>query len=138
MSQPSSRAFFDHIDQRVRSTEAARPFYDAFMGALGMRRFTGDDVVEWVGYAFEDGEELGVPFFGLMASPDHRPDETRIAFHADSRAEVDRIARTVVAAGAREVEGPELCLEYGPTYYAVFFEDQDGNRFEICCRGQGA
>jgi len=32
--------------------------------------------------------------------------------------------------GARAIEGPGLHPEYGE-YYAVFFEDADGNRFEI-------
>jgi hypothetical protein len=30
----------------------------------------------------------------------------------------------------------ELCAEYSPGYYAVFFEDPDGNKLEICCREQ--
>ncbi len=133
------RVFIDHIDQRVRSTREAMPFYDAFMAALGMRRITGDDQEDWVGYAYEEQDADGptpTPFFGLIPSPGHRPDETRIAFWAETRSDVDRIADAVRLAGAGAVEGPELCEEYGPTYYAVFFEDPGGNRFEVCCRHQ--
>ena len=32
---------------------------------------------------------------------------------------------------ARNVEGPEEA--YGPDYYAVFFEDPEGNKLEVCC-----
>ena len=129
-----TRTFLDHIDQRVRSAKAATPFYDAFMGALGLRRVTDDDSEEWVGYAYEEADPLPTPFFGLTPSPGHHPDETRIAFAAASRAEVDRVAAAVRSAGAQAVEGPEVCEEYEPTYYALFFEDPDGNRFEVCCR----
>jgi predicted lactoylglutathione lyase len=57
----------------------------------------------------------------------------RIAFRASSREEVDRLAEVARAAGARDVDGPE---PYGgsPRYYAVFFEDVDGNKLEICYR----
>jgi len=36
--------------------------------------------------------------------------------------------------GACAVEGPGYCHDYTPGYYAVFFEDADGNKWEICCR----
>lgn len=132
-----THTFLDHIDQRVRSLRDALPFYDALMEALGMQRITNDDSAEWAGYAYEDaddGDPIPTPFFGLIPSPGHRTDETRIAFAAPTRADVDRIADAVRRAGAKAVEGPEICAEYSPRYYAVFFEDQDGNHFEVCCR----
>jgi len=136
MSRTPAGPFLDHIDLRVRSLESAVPFYDAFMGALGMRRLT-DAWTDWVGYAFEDvgeGDPLPIPFFGLTLSPGHRPGETRLAFAATSQAEVERIAEAVRQAGAQAFEAPQFCTEYDPRYYAAFFEDPDGNRFEICCR----
>ena len=39
------------------------------------------------------------------------------------------------AAGARNIEGPEVYEE--PGYYAVFFEDPDGNKLEVCYRTAG-
>jgi predicted lactoylglutathione lyase len=68
-----------------------------------------------------------------MTDPQHRANGTRIAFRANSRDEVDRLAEVARAAGARSIEGPE---NYGgsPRYYAVFFEDADGNKLEICYR----
>ena len=58
----------------------------------------------------------------------------RIAFWAESRAAVDKVAEVVRKAGGKNMEGPELCVEYSPGYYAVFFEDPDGNKLEVCCR----
>jgi catechol 2,3-dioxygenase-like lactoylglutathione lyase family enzyme len=37
-------------------------------------------------------------------------------------------------AGGKNLEGPEICVDYSPGYYAFFFEDPDGNKLEICCR----
>jgi hypothetical protein len=59
---------------------------------------------------------------------------TRVAFWGDSREEVDRIGAVLAKAGAKNLEGPVLCPEYSPTYYAVFFEDPSGNRLEVACR----
>ncbi|HEY6229616.1 MAG TPA: VOC family protein, partial [Verrucomicrobiae bacterium] len=59
------------------------------------------------------------------------PNENRIAFWAESAADVDRIAKVAARAGARNVEGP---MDYAPGYYAVFFEDPCGNRLEVCYR----
>ena len=53
-----------------------------------------------------------------------------MAFTADSRDEVDRVAALLDSIGAREIDGPSEA--YGPNYYAVFFEDPDGNKLEVC------
>ena len=55
-----------------------------------------------------------------------------IAFVASSREEVDRLAAVAVEAGARNMSGPRACPEYGPTYYAAFFDDPCGNKLEVC------
>ena len=64
----------------------------------------------------------------------HRPNSTRIAFWADTREEVDQISKLVRDAGGKNLEGPEVCEDYSPGYYAFFCEDPDGNKLEICCR----
>jgi predicted lactoylglutathione lyase len=49
---------------------------------------------------------------------------------------VDNITELVRQIGGQNIEGPEICTEYSPGYYAVFFEDPDGNKLEVCCREQ--
>ncbi|MEP7153598.1 MAG: VOC family protein [Nitrospira sp.] len=125
------RRFFDHIDLRVRSLDEAKPFYDVLLPALG---FTREAKIEgWLQYE-SAGTDGMAEFFGLMESPRHVANECRIAFWADSHAEVDRLAAVAVLAGARNVEGP---LYEEPGYYAVFFEDPSGNHLEICHREPG-
>lgn len=122
--------YFDHIDLRVRDMARAEKFYAALLPALGFTVHRSEQ--EWQTY-YAPGEGKP-PFFGLTEDPSHRANGTRISFWADSRAEVDRVAEIVERAGARQVEGPELVKEYTPEYYAVFFDDPDGNRFEVCHR----
>ena len=121
---------FDHIDLRVRDVEHATKFYVPLLNALG---FTVDQKIkDWVSYEAPRHGSVVTEFFGFTHDPDHKPNGTRIAFWAETREEVDRIAAVARAAGALNIEGPELYEE--PYYYAVFFEDPEGNKLEVCCR----
>lgn len=122
--------WFDHIDLRVRDLDAAKRFYREVLPALGFTQ-PGDDG-EW--FSFYAPGEGKTPFFGITEDPEHQPNGTRISFWADSREEVDRVAKVVRRAGGKVLEGPELCVGYSPHYYAFFWEDPDGNKLEICCR----
>ena len=125
-----SKRLFDHIDLRVRNRKAAQEFYAQILPAIG---FAVDKSGEqWGLFEAEGGK--GVDFFGFTEEADHRPNGNRIAFWAGSRAAVDKVAEIIRKAGGKNIEGPELCLEYSPGYYAVFFEDPDGNKLEVCCR----
>lgn len=121
---------FDHIDLRVRNRKAAQQFYAQILPAIG---FTVDKSGEQWGL-FEAQGGKAVDFFGFTEEPDHQPNGNRIAFWAASRAAVDQVAEVVRRAGGKNIEGPELCVDYSPGYYAVFFEDPDGNRLEVCHR----
>ncbi|WP_009961466.1 VOC family protein [Verrucomicrobium spinosum] len=118
---------FDHVDLRVSSLAIVQPFYEALLPALG---FTRDEQIEgWL--QFEAPEGPVTEFFGVTESPNHQPNENRIAFWAESPSEVNRLGAIAVAAGANHVEGPRY---EAPQYYAIFFEDPCGNRLEICHR----
>ncbi len=122
---------FDHVDARVKSLDRARPLYDALLPAMGFSRIAED--AETICY-YRPGADQSAPFFGIDLDPGHRPNATRIALRAGSRAEVDRLAAIAREAGAAAFEGPELCEDYTPFYYAAFFEDAEGNKLEICYR----
>ena len=122
---------FDHIDLRVKNFERAREFYERLLPALGFTHDRSDS--DW-GTFYAVGGDRPSEFFGFVEDQDHQPNETRIAFWADTRDEVDEIAEFVREIGGRNLEGPEICPGYSPGYYAFFFEDPDGNKLEICCR----
>jgi catechol 2,3-dioxygenase-like lactoylglutathione lyase family enzyme len=131
------RAYFDrhafplysHIDFRVSDAEAVRPFFDALM-ALFDTEPTTPRVVRY-GYTRRYGK-VRADFFNVFEDPEAKPTATRIAFAAPSVAFVDRVAEVVRSNGAQNVEGPQYFEQHHPTFYAVFFEDPLGNKFEVC------
>jgi catechol 2,3-dioxygenase-like lactoylglutathione lyase family enzyme len=126
---------FSHVDLRVRDRAKAVAFYDAIFGALGLERSDGEN---WTTYGpvGDDPEADGATWFGFTVDPGMTPGSTRIALAAATCEEVDRATTVAMATGAAHIEGPDYA--YGPQYYAVFFDDPDGNRLEICCFGPRA
>jgi len=118
---------FDHIDLRVPRLADVVAFYETLLPALGFSQRVA--VEGWL--QFEASGETATEFFGVTESPAHIPNENRVAFWAETPAEVDRIAKVAARIGARNLEGP---IDYEPGYYAVFFEDPCGNRLEVCHR----
>jgi catechol 2,3-dioxygenase-like lactoylglutathione lyase family enzyme len=130
---------FDHIDLRVTDMEKAANFYKKFLPQLGFVRekyepspspMAGEDFCTF----YSAGGDKASEFFGFTLDKNHRPNGTRIAFWAETHAEVDDIAKLVKEARGKNLEGPEICADYSPGYYGFFFEDPDGNKLEICCR----
>jgi catechol 2,3-dioxygenase-like lactoylglutathione lyase family enzyme len=116
----------------VSSLAEALPFFEALLPELGYtERY---DSETWKTFATRDPLPAAA-YFGLAESPDHRPNENRIAFWALDRDEVDRLAAVLERAGGRELSGPKE-MPYGRVY-AFFFTDPSGNRFEIYNRPPG-
>ena len=122
---------FDHLDLRVSSIAQAQKFYDVFLPALGFKNVWPCGAARCYSQA---GDPKNSPFVELNELPGHRGNANRVAFWADTEEEVNRLGAIIREAGAKVVEGPEYNAEYTPGYYAVFFEDDDGNKWEICCR----
>jgi len=126
MLNPMNR--YQHVDIRVTDRAAAKAFYSKLLPALGFPKMGGS-----VFTVFDaEGEPPQAPWFGFIEDKQHRPNANRIAFWAESREEVDRLAEIVREAGGRISSGPRECPEYTATYYAVFFEDPSGNCLEVC------
>jgi catechol 2,3-dioxygenase-like lactoylglutathione lyase family enzyme len=125
------KKLLSHVDLRVRNREAALTYYDALFAAFGIAPQHGET---WIEYAYEHEDSDGpADWIAFTEDKNAVPSSTRIALAAASRAEVDRVAAMLPHFGSRAIEGPEFA--YGPRYYAVFFEDPDGNRLEICYIG---
>jgi catechol 2,3-dioxygenase-like lactoylglutathione lyase family enzyme len=122
---------FDHIDLRVQDFRRAMKFYKKLLPALGFTRNRSS--TRW-GVFYAPGGDKPEAFFAFTQDRRHRPNGTRIAFWADTRNDVNRIAKLVRQIGGQNLEGPELCPGYSRGYYAFFFEDPDGNKLEICFR----
>lgn len=120
---------YDHIDFRIKDLARVKRFYDALMPALGFPKASGSKTSR----SYSQGK-TGLPFLWLVQSVTSPRSLSRIAFAARTPEDVDRIARVIKRGGGRSIEGPMHCKSYGLPYYAVFFEDPEGNRLEVCCR----
>jgi predicted lactoylglutathione lyase len=56
-----------------------------------------------------------------------------LAFKAETRKEVDEIYNELVKFGVKTVGEPRFYPEYSPDYYAVFFKDFEGIKYEVVC-----
>ncbi|MBV9737306.1 MAG: hypothetical protein JO177_03965 [Candidatus Eremiobacteraeota bacterium] len=129
MSTSSLSILCDHLDIRVRRAEAARTFYDPFCAALGLT--VVEVLPKWITY---EGPSPGGWFLAIESEANFVASASRIAFRAGSHEEVERIADVARRAGATDFEAPQLCPEYSAGYYASFFSDLDGNKYEVCYR----
>jgi predicted lactoylglutathione lyase len=121
-----------HIDVHVRDIQATKRFFDALAPALGYR--IRADYDEFVGYEPANG----YPRVGFILDTQHGSGIMRLAFGLDSREAVDTAAKIASENGARNMDGPSLHPEYGDDYYAAFFEDGDGNLYEIAAEPEAA
>ena len=134
----------DHIEVTVGDMGIAVPFYDRLLPLLGYdltRRSEAiieqhqKHVVSYehpiVGFAITS--PLGA--FAAEAINRRKPGALHhLAFRASSRAEVDRLHSELKAIGATIVSPPREYPEYTPAgYYALFFKDPEGIKYEIVC-----
>jgi catechol 2,3-dioxygenase-like lactoylglutathione lyase family enzyme len=134
----------DHIQITVKDMGLAVPFYDKLLPLLGFD-------LDKKGTAFIEEHEFHVVeykhprlAFAITSPRSAFAAETinrrkpgalhHLAFKADSRAEVDRLYSEVQAIGAIIVAPPREYPEYVPPgYYALFFKDLEGIKYEIVC-----
>jgi catechol 2,3-dioxygenase-like lactoylglutathione lyase family enzyme len=134
----------DHIEITVKDMSVAVPFYDKFLPLLGF------DPQRRVSAVMEAHEKHVVEYshprlsFAITSPRKAFAGDTinrrkpgalhHLAFKASSRAEVDRLHSELKAIGATIVSPPREYPEYTPPgYYALFFKDPEGIKYEIVC-----
>jgi catechol 2,3-dioxygenase-like lactoylglutathione lyase family enzyme len=122
---------YDHIGLRVRDLEASLRFYEAALAPLGCALATRDDASASLG-------PPGAPAFWLHAaagSASHHAEQrgAHVAFRAATRSAVERFHAAGLGAGGRENGAAGSRPDCGPTYYAAFLLDPDGNNVEAVC-----
>lgn len=114
---------YDHVGLKVKDLNASARFYKAVLAPLGY-------VPDSSGTGFGPDNE---PALWLYPAEEARVAGTHIALRAGDRATVDRFHQEGLKAGARDHGRPGLRPDYGPTYYAAFLLDPDGNNIEAVC-----
>jgi len=122
----------DHVYVAVRDMETSERFYDRVMPILGFRR--GDGNIGGDPHVFYHGRHFVYALRpARRGAPDHDPYAPglhHLCFRVVDEEAVDRAAGELAEAGV-EVTKPRYYPEYGPDYYATFFEDPDGIRLEV-------
>jgi len=111
-----------------------------YVSDLGRSRRFYEQALEPVGYGIVFEME-GLVAFGsegqtrFAVRSGKEPNTTaHVAFQAEDRATVDAFHAAAIAAGGMDEGPPGVRENYGPTYYAAFVGDPDGNNVESVCR----
>jgi catechol 2,3-dioxygenase-like lactoylglutathione lyase family enzyme len=123
----------DHTGIGVANVASSAAFYDAALGALGLRRVVElpeGDGSDAIGYGVDH------PVFWIDRFHPHSVKQ-HTAFKASNRTEVDAFHAAALVAGGTDNGRPGLRGTpegYPEGYYAAFVLDPDGNNMEAVCR----
>jgi catechol 2,3-dioxygenase-like lactoylglutathione lyase family enzyme len=130
----SDIAMIDHTGIGVADVERSAAFYDAALGALGMRRvmeMPENDGSDGIGYG------TAYPVFWIDRFHPHGVKQ-HTAFVAKSRLAVDAFYEAGLKAGGSDNGAPGVRSPLqgdSPGYYAAYVLDPDGNNLEAVFRG---
>lgn len=129
---------FYHVEVNVSNFDRSVKFYDGFMDWLGYQRIYSHKIA--AGWGIK-GATLACNFWiiqshtGFTEHGFHRKrvGVNHIAFHADSRKEVDQFYKEFLLAKKVPVlyGGPKEYPDYSKGYYSVYFEDPDRIKLEF-------
>src|SRR6476620_10142827 len=115
----------DHITVDVRDIKAARAFYKAALGAIGMN--LNLDFSSAFGFGSRDENIFWLAHDKSASGGGH------YAFRVDHREEVDAFHAAALAAGGKDHGAPGPRPNYGPNYNAAFVKDREDNNIEVVC-----
>jgi catechol 2,3-dioxygenase-like lactoylglutathione lyase family enzyme len=135
------KPIIDHIQITVKNIQIAETFYDKLMPILGFElnyKFKGTSK-EHEFDAIEYCHPLLI--FGINSPREAFKNETihrrkpgalhHLAFQAESNEEIDKLYPAIKEAGAIIVDEPKYYPQHGEKYYALFFKDLEGIKYEI-------
>lgn len=115
----------DHISVPVRRYREARRFYEAALGAIGMR--VNMEVGDACGLG-ANGEKI----FWLVRDR-QASGHGHYALRVARRELVDAFHEAALEAGGIDHGAPGPRPDYGPNYYAAFVKDREDNNIEVVC-----
>lgn len=122
----------DHIYVTVRDMERSEEFYDRAMPVLAFRKRRGT-LGEDPPHLLLRSPFVYSPRPSREGTPDHDPYAPGLhhfCFRVVDEEAVDQAASELTEAGVEAME-PRYYPEYGPDYYATFFEDPNRIRLEV-------
>jgi glyoxylase I family protein len=134
-----ARGGINHLDLTVSDPRRSAAFYDRILGYMGYKRSRSDDGSGGADWFAPKTSATPMSIGIYPAKPESKdrqhdryaPGLHHVAFHADSRADVDRFHQLLLEIGAKILDPPAEYPQYGDPYYAVFFSDPDGLKLEF-------
>jgi len=131
----------DHIQITVKDLSVAEPFYDKLLPLFGFdlhRKSKGKvaahefDVVEYFHPLLIFGINSPREAFKKETIHRRKPGALHhLAFKATSTDEVDQLYLQIKNIGANIIEQPKFFPQHGEKYYAMFFKDLEGIKYEV-------
>ncbi len=121
-----------HIELYVSNLQESKKFWSWFLQELGY-----DEFQQWDGgisyklndtyivFVQADEKYLDIPYHRKRVGLNH------LAFHAESRAEVDQMKEKLKEKGITILYEDQYPFAGGPNYYALYFEDPDRIKVEL-------
>jgi catechol 2,3-dioxygenase-like lactoylglutathione lyase family enzyme len=124
---------FAHIVVGARDLDAAKLFYDAVLGALGVDLHSDDRAEGWLSYR-RDGER---PALEMCRPADGNPasvgNGVNIGLLASSRGAVHAAHTAGLAHGGTDAGSVGLRAHYHPNWFGGYLRDPTGNKICIVC-----
>jgi len=135
------KPIIDHIQITVKNLELAESFYDKLMPLLDFD-LNNKSKGSVAAHEFEVVEYSHPLLIFAINSPREIFKNDRIhrrkpgalhhlAFQAKTRKEIDDIFPLIKDIGAEIVDPPKFYPQHGESYYALFFKDLEGIKYEI-------
>lgn len=103
-------------------------FYDALLAEFGAKRIMDtEQFIVWAADPMQTSLGITLPDSGVPASGGIG---TMVALAGGTTARVDALHKKAIALGATDEGAPQ---PRGPGFYAGYFRDLDGNKFNVFC-----
>ena len=131
-----TKGTMNHLALTLRNlAKSEQAFYAPVLGFLGYDKV--EDIPEMMTLWFNADAKFAInlwqarPDLGAQSHVRYAPGFHHCAFDVDNRGEVDGLHRLLCESGIKVLDAPAEYPQYVPGYYAVYFEDSDGLKFEV-------
>ena len=134
-----ARGSISHIALAVSDLERSTAFYDKVFAFIGFKRVEVPESTQqamktrlkaWAGSGYSISIRPSKGEFAHRLQDRNAPGFNHMAFSAESRSDVEKMHALLEEIGATVLDAPAE-YPYAPGYFAVYFTDPDGLKFEF-------
>jgi glyoxylase I family protein len=134
-----ARGSISHIALAVSDLERSAAFYNRVFEFIGFKRVEVPESIQnamktrlkaWVGPGYSISIRPSKGEFAHRGHDRNAPGSNHMAFSAEDRSDVEKMYALLKEIGATVLDAPAE-YPYAPGYFAVYFTDPDGLKFEF-------